>query len=176
MKKRLLSGIFPMVLAAAPALSETVSLRPADTSVELRSYGFGWFPFDGKFTRFDGWMRYDPASPGTCQMMLQVEAASLEMSNDAIRDVITGPGMMDVARFPTLGFSGSCQGDAIVGDLTLHGETHPVSLDFIRSAGMLIATGELRRADWGITGGSLIGGSTVRIRVQVPDPAGGQQT
>jgi polyisoprenoid-binding protein YceI len=177
MKPRLSPGVvLPMVLAAAPAWSDQISLHPPDSSVELRSYGFGWFPLDGKFTRFQGWMRYDPANPGACQMTLEIEAESLVMSNDAIRDVITGPGVMDVARFPTLGFDGTCHGEAIIGDLTMHGETHPVSLDFARSAGAIIATGELRRADWGITGSQLLGGSVIRIRVRVPDFAGGQQT
>jgi hypothetical protein len=33
------------------------------------------------------------------------------------------------------------------------------------SAGMVTATGRLRREDWGITGGQLIGGSNSRIGV-----------
>ncbi len=139
--------------------------------MELRSYGFGWLPLDGKFTRFQGWMRYDRAHAGVCQMMLEIEAGSLEMSTDAIRDIITGPEMMDVARFPALGFSGTCQSDVIAGELTMHGQTRKVSLKFARSAAALVATGEVRRADWGITGNPLIGGPVIRIRVQVPTPS-----
>ncbi len=78
---------------------------------------------------------------------------------------------MDVLHFPDLAFHGVCQGEAVVGDLTMHGETHQVTLDYIRSAGMITATGRLRRAEWGITGSPLIGGSTIRIRVVLPDPA-----
>jgi polyisoprenoid-binding protein YceI len=173
---RCLLLLIPLLLAAGPVWSDQISVRPPVSAVELRSYGFGLFPLDGKFTRFNGWMRYDPAHPGVCQVLLEIEAGSLAMSSDAVRDRITGPGMLDVARFPDLTFHGMCQGEAVVGDLTMHGETHPVTLDFTRSAGMVTATGRLRRADWGITGSPLIGGPVVRMRVVVPDPFSAQHT
>ena len=52
----------------------------------------------------------------------------------------------------------------------MHGQTRTVSLDYARAAGTATATGRLRREDWGITGGQLIGGSIIRIRVVLPDP------
>lgn len=175
-----LLGLLPMVLIAGSALSEQVALRPPATAVELRSYGFGLFPLDGKFTKFQGLMRYDPANPNACHVMLEIEAGSLEMSSDSIRERITGPDMMDVAKYPHLAFQGTCQGQIVAGDLTMHGQTHPVTLDFVRSAGTIVATGHVQRAEWGITGSQLIGGPTIRIRVVIPDPvaasAGGTHT
>ncbi len=82
--------------------------------------------------------------------------------------------MMDVYTFPDLSLQGACAGQAAPGDLTMHGETHPVSLDFTRAAGTVTATGRLRRTDWGINGSKLIGGSIIRIRVVLPDPFNGQ--
>lgn len=52
----------------------------------------------------------------------------------------------------------------------MHGQTHPVTLDFQRASGTLVATGHLRRAEWGITGSPLLGGAVIRIRVVLPDP------
>ena len=170
MNMRFLLMLLPLLLVAGTAWSAQVSLRPPHAAVELRTYGFGLIAFDGSFTRFDGWMRYNPADINSCEVMLGIEAASLAMSSDSVRDLITGPEMMDAARFPDLAFHGTCQGRAVVGDLTMHGETHPVSLDYIRSAGTIIATGRLRRADWGITGSPLVGGSIIRVRVVLPDP------
>jgi polyisoprenoid-binding protein YceI len=149
---------------------EQISLRPPQSAVELRTYGFGVIPFDGRFTRFDGLMRYDPSNTGLCEVMLQIEAASLAMGNEPIRDLILGPDMMEAARFPQIAFRGSCQGEAMIGELAMHGETHPLTLDYVRSAGTVIATGRLRREDWGVMGGQLIGGSIIRIRVTLPDP------
>jgi polyisoprenoid-binding protein YceI len=92
------------------------------------------------------------------------------MPNQPIRDLILGGEMMDVARFPELTFQGTGRGRTVIGDLTMHGQTRAVSLDYARSAGTATATGRLRREDWGITGGQLIGGSIIRIRVVLPDP------
>jgi polyisoprenoid-binding protein YceI len=167
---RSLLMLLPLLLIAGTALSEQVSLRPPGTAVELRTYGFGLIPFDGNFTRLQGWMRYNPSNTDQCQVMLQIEAGSLAMPNAIVRDRIVGPDMMDAAQFPGLVFQGACQGDAVVGDLTMHGETHPVTLELSRSAGTVVAIGHLRRAEWGIKGSPLLGGSTIRIRVVLPDP------
>jgi polyisoprenoid-binding protein YceI len=173
---RFLLMLLPMLLVAGTAWSDQISLRPPGSAVELRTYGFGLIPFDGSFTRFQGWMRYDPSNTGACQVMLEIEASSLAMSNESVRDKIIGPEMMDAARFPDLAFHGTCQGATVLGDLTMHGQTHPVSLDYTRSGGTVVATGRLRRADWGITGSPLTGGSTIRIRVVLPDPFSPQHT
>jgi polyisoprenoid-binding protein YceI len=167
---QLVPMLLPLLLIAGTAWSEQLPLHPPTTAVELRTYGFGLFPFDGNFTRLQGWMRYDPSSTDFCQVMLEIEAGSLTMANETIRDHIIGPDMMDVARFPSLSFHGACNGNAVDGDLTMHGQTHKVALSYRRSAGTVVATGELRRAEWGITGSPLIGGSIIRIRVVLPDP------
>jgi polyisoprenoid-binding protein YceI len=147
-----------------------ITLQPPVSAVELRTYGFGLIPFDGKFTRFHGSMRYDPATTGVGEIMLRIEAASLVMSNESIGDLLRGSGMIDVAEFPELTFCGNGQGKQFVGELTVNGETRALSLDYERSAGTVTATGRVRREDWGITGGQLIGGSIIRVRVVLPDP------
>jgi len=164
-----------LLIAAAPARADPFTLLPPGSRVELRAYGLGLIPFDGKFTRFHGWIRYDPAAPKACEVALEIEAASLEMSESTIRDGITGPEFMDVTRFPDLAFHGGCEGDSIAGSLLLHGQTHPFSLDFEggRSGKTLIVSGRLRRAEWGMTARPFTARSTVRIRVEFPNPASG---
>jgi polyisoprenoid-binding protein YceI len=176
MNMRFLLMLLPLLLVASTAWSDQVNLQPPGSAVELRSYGFGLIPFDGNFTRFQGWMRFDPASTDRCEVMLQIEAASLTMSNQLVRDQIVSPGMMDVVRFPDVAFRGACQGKDVIGDLTMHGETHPVTFEYSRSEGNVVATGRLRRSDWGITGSQLVGGSIIRIRVVLPDPFRAQHT
>lgn len=173
---RFLLTLLPLLLVAGTAWSDQLSLQPPASAVELRTYGFGLIPFDGKFARFHGWMRYDPAVKDRCEVMLQIEAASLAMSNQSIRDQILGSGMMDAAQFPEIAFHGTCRGKEVIGELTMHGETHPVTLDYTSSDGTVTATGRIRRADWGITSSKLVGGSTIRIRVVLPDPYSPQRT
>ena len=118
-------------------------------------------------------MRYDPAKPGLCQVMLEIEAESLAMSDASVREQIVGPEFMDVARFPEMAFDGACQGDTLAGSLRLHGESHPFALDVSRHGGTLTAVGRLQRAAWSITARPFTAGSTIRIRVELPDPANG---
>jgi polyisoprenoid-binding protein YceI len=172
MDMRFFPMLLPLLLVAGSAWSEQLGLHPPESGVELRAYGFGLIPFDGRFTRFQGRMQYNPSNMNQCDVMLQIEAASLTMSNEAIRNQIVGADMMNVAQFPELAFRGACHGAQVSGELTMHGETHPVTLDYTRSGGTVIATGRLQRADWGITGSPLIGGSIIRIRVVLPDPFG----
>lgn len=165
-----LLSLLPVVLVAGTAWSHQISLQPPECMIELRSYGFGLIPFDGKFSRFHGAMRYDSPRLDACEVELQIEAASLMMSSIPVRDHVTGPDMMDVACYPDLAFVGTLQGRAVVGNLTMHGQTKPVTLDLTRRSGTLVATGHLRRAEWGIVGSPLTGGLMIRIRVVIPDP------
>jgi polyisoprenoid-binding protein YceI len=153
-------------------------LQPPSSRVELRAYGVGLIPFDGRFTRFHGWMRTDAAAPGACEIVLEVDAASLEMSPATVRDGITGPEFMDVSRFPALAFHGACQGSGVSGSLLLHGETRPFSLeaDGGRDGKTIVFVGSLKRAEWGMTARRFTAGPNVRIRVEFPNPALGPRT
>jgi polyisoprenoid-binding protein YceI len=160
-------------LLASSSQAQQIVLSPPSSRVELRIYGMGLLPFDGNFARFHGLMRYDAANPNKCQVVLEIEPASLAMSNDSLRELIVGPDFIDVAQFPQLAFHGGCEGDTVAGDLTLHGQTHPFTLDLERSTHGMVATGRLRRAEWGLTARPLMGGSTIRIRVEIPNPPPG---
>jgi polyisoprenoid-binding protein YceI len=167
-------AILLLLLLVQPARAEQLALVPPGSQVAIRVYGLGLIPMDGRFSRFHGWMRYDPARPNACQVILEIEAASLEMSERVVRDTIIGPEFMDVMQFPRLAFHGACQGDAIAGDLLLHGQTHPFSLDREETRsngtpeGTMVASGRLHRADWGMTARRFTAGSTIRIRVEIP--------
>jgi polyisoprenoid-binding protein YceI len=168
-----------LLIAALPTRAAPLALLPPASRVELRAYGLGLIPFDGQFTRFHGWLRTDSANPNACQVVLEIDAASLSMAETAVRDGITGPEFMDVAQFPDLAFHGACEGGQVTGSLLLHGQTHPFTLDFESSpsAGTLMLSGKLQRAEWGMTARRFTAGSTVRIRVAFPNPANpGQHT
>lgn len=157
-----------LLCASVTASAAELALRPASTDVSIRAYGLGFIPFDGKFTRFHGMMRYDPGQPGKCQVMLEIDPSSLQMSSRSITERVIGPDFLDVARYPLMSFSGACTGDSIAGTLDMHGQAHPFDLDLKRDDGRTKATGRLRRADWGMTGGSFSVGRTIRIRVKFP--------
>jgi polyisoprenoid-binding protein YceI len=172
----LLVAVPALLLVTLPAWADQVPLSPPSAQVRLRTYGLGFLPLDGKFTRFRGLMRYDPANPAVCQVILNVETASLEMGTQTMTDRIKGPDSMDVAQFPELVFHGGCQGQTVIGELTLHGQTHPFVLDLNRRPDGIVATGRMKRAEWGITGHPVLGGAIIRIQVDLPNPFAGSHS
>ncbi len=168
---RLLPPLLCLLAVPPPAeAADQLPLGPPATDMAIRAYGMGLLPFDGKFTRFHGAMRYDPNHPQLCQIMLEIDPSSLRMSSQTETDRVTGPDFLDTARYPAMAFSGSCQGDGVAGMLTLHGQTHPFDLDLHHDGGRMTATGRLLRADWGMTADRLTVGRTIRIQVDMPAP------
>jgi polyisoprenoid-binding protein YceI len=166
---RTLLFLLPL-LAALPARAAQENLLPATAQVQIRAFGLGIFPLEGNFARFRGWIRYDPGHPAACQVILQVDVTSLTMRSQMVRATILGPEFMNVSAYPDLTFSGVCDSGGIAGRLTLHGETHPLTLALDRRRDALVATGRFRRGDWGMTARSLTAGSIIRIRVEAPNP------
>jgi polyisoprenoid-binding protein YceI len=159
-----------MLSATIPAAAEEIALRPTATVVAMRAYGGGFLPFDGKFTRFQGVMHYDRQQPGKCDVMLEIDPSSLQMSSQSMTERVTGAEFLDIARYPAMAFSGACRGDGISGTLTMHGQAHPLDLDLERARGRLTATAHVRRAEWGITSDPFAVGRTIRIKVDLPYP------
>jgi polyisoprenoid-binding protein YceI len=153
---------------AAEAAPRRITLAPPDAEVAFRAYGLGLLPLDGKFARFQGWLTYDPEDHSACRVDLTVDVASLAMTDASVRETVVGPEFMDAPRFPTLGYSGSCQPPGISGMLGLHGVTHPLHLALTWSPNRVMAEAELRRAEWGMTAMPFVAGRTVRIQVSVP--------
>lgn len=159
--------------------AETLTLEPPATEIAIRFHALGLFPLDGNFTRFRGQLTYDRAQGVTCQVTLQTEVASLAMSSEGIRERVTGPEYMDAARYPTLSYQGDCLpaadgglpgGLTVHGMLTMHGVTHAFDMTVERTPTQFTAQGTLHRADWGMTSGRFVGGSTARITVSIQRP------
>jgi polyisoprenoid-binding protein YceI len=89
----------------------------------------------GRFTKWSGQLRFDPADPAASSVEVNIEPASLDTA-DADRDAhLRSPDFFDVEKFPTASFrSTKVEGKGgdrykITGDLTVHGVTKPVVLD-----------------------------------------------
>jgi polyisoprenoid-binding protein YceI len=153
---RLIATCLLLCISLYPqARAEQLVLGPASGRVEMRAYGLGLFPADGNFTRFHGVMRYDPAQPKACQVMLEIDPSSLRMATEEMTERVTGARFMDVERY---------------------GETHPFELDLQRSGRHLTVTGRLRRREWGITADPITVGATIRIRIELTLTAEGDHT
>ena len=161
----LTAGCLACPVQAAP---RRVPLSPTDSHVAFRAYGMGLLPIDATFSRFEGWLTYDPDDQRSCQVDLRVQVASLVTEDAALRDRILGPDFMDVSRYPLLTYAGACRDNGLGGLLAMHGVTRPFELSLDWTDEGVVAEGRLVRADWGMTERPLLGGRTVRIRVAVP--------
>lgn len=166
-----LLALFLFAATCAEAAPRTVRLEPASTTVAIRAYAIGLVPIDSRFTRFDGTLTYDPATPGTCAATLRIVAASLETANSERREMILGPDFLDAPRFPELRFEGRCNGpDELSGLLNLRGITQPLTMTLSWAAHDIRAQGAMRRALWGMTAKPFIVGPTIRLSVAVTLP------
>jgi polyisoprenoid-binding protein YceI len=89
----------------------------------------------GRFAQFSGSLEFDPANPGASRVEATIDTASID-TKDAGRDGhLKSPDFFDVEKYPNITFKSTAVEAAgegnfkVKGDLTLHGVTHPVTLD-----------------------------------------------
>jgi polyisoprenoid-binding protein YceI len=147
-----------------------VTLGPGNAQVGLVAYALGLFPRSGHFDAFSGQLAFDPAHPDECRVTLHIDAASLRMAS-TLDNLARGPGLLDVAHYPDIAFTGGCGLRTAQGDLTLHGVTRRVSMAETRTAARLDAAGTLNRRDFGMTGWPGTIGATIAMHFTVNLPA-----
>jgi polyisoprenoid-binding protein YceI len=143
----------------------------------------------GRFSDFEGLIEYDPNEPERSSVRATIQATSID-TNEADRDKhLRSADFFGVDQFPTLTFTSTRVtnkgGEAfdVLGDLTIHGVTKPVTLDvsFLGKANDpwgnervgFEAETTINRKDFGLTwnaaletGGFLVG-DEVRITLSV---------
>ena len=155
---RLLS-IFAILLAAACASALTPVLKPSVTqgagalrpgayeldpdhaALHFRINHLGFSTFIGRFERFGASLDFDEADPASARVEALIDMTSLDVANDDFAETLLGPQWFEAAEFPQARFVSTAvtvTGDnagTLTGDLTLHGETHPVTLDIVFNGG-----------------------------------------
>lgn len=121
----------------------------AATSVNAAEYGFdkahshvgfkikhilGMVP--GEFKDYDGTFTFDPDKPEASKVKVTIQAASINTDNDFRDKDLRSEKYFNVEKYPTLTFVSKkvSKGEvdnkySVVGDLTIHGVTKPVTLD-----------------------------------------------
>jgi polyisoprenoid-binding protein YceI len=120
--------------AAAPA--GTYTLDPAHTSVTLKVSHLGLSNYTFRMKGVRGGFSFDPAHPEASKLTVEIDANSADTGDPALDRQIAGE-VLEATRYPTIRFVSTAvkpgpegRGE-VVGDLTLHGQTHPVTLDVI---------------------------------------------
>src|SRR5271154_4439640 len=121
-------------VASASAAPTTYTVDPDHThpSFEVDHFG-GLSTWRGTFKKTSGTVAIDTeAKTGTVNVI--IDAATIDFAHDKLNEHVSGPEMLDVAKYPSAEYKGKFVEFAngaptsISGDLTLHGITKPVTL------------------------------------------------
>lgn len=169
------------VVSAAMA-ADTYTIEPKHTYPSFEADHMGISVWRGKFTKTSGTIQLDRAAKNG-SVDIAIDPASIQFGLVALDDHVKGADMLDVAKFPTSGYKGTIvfNGDtpsAVDGQLTLHGETHPVKLTINtfkcimnpmlkREVCGADAIGEFKRSDFGVSYGTPKFSPVVKLQIQV---------
>lgn len=145
-------------------------LDASHSTLDFRLNHLGLSMYSASFARFDARLRFDPARPSTISVTANIDPRSLTLPTPpaGFVDTLLGAQWLDAGRFPTIGFRSTrveptgANTARITGDLTLHGQTRPVTLNATFNGSFpaneqmgparlgFSAQGTIRRSEFGI--------------------------
>ncbi|MCW8328616.1 YceI family protein [Photobacterium sp. SDRW27] len=138
MKKHLLAlGLLTAISAPsiATAADYAIDTKGAHASINLKINHLGYSWIKGRFNTFEGSFSYDPMNLSSSKVNVNVDTSSFD-TNHAERDKhVRSEDFLDVKKYATATFTSTKvtpkgNGEmAINGDLTLHGQTKPITID-----------------------------------------------
>lgn len=143
----LIAGLSPAVLA-----NETYKFDPSGSTI-----GFSVHQFlgttHGKFTKFNGKIDVDREHPENSSVTAQIDVRTIDTRIKKRDDHLRSAEFFNVEKFPQMTFksrsvkrTGAQSGD-ILGDLTMHGVTKPITLH----VKLLTPLNETSRTRWAVT-------------------------
>ena len=185
MKKHLLLPfITTLAASSAGAAPATYAIDPTHTFPSFEADHMGMSKWRGKVNKSAGQVVLDKAG-GTGSVDINIDMTSLDFGLDSMNSEARKPVLFDTDKYPQARYKGQLAGFAngaparVVGELTLHGVTKPVTLtlnSFKCMAHPMLkrdwcgadAVATINRADFGIDAGKDWGFKMdVEIRIQV---------
>ncbi len=90
----------------------------------------------GRLAIARGWLRFDPDDWSASKVVADIDLASADPGDKSWNDAVTGRNFLDTAKFPLAHFESTSvrktgeHAGTLEGNLTLHGVTLPVSVEF----------------------------------------------
>jgi polyisoprenoid-binding protein YceI len=184
--KRALAILIFLFLGCAPALAatlETWSVDPVHSTAQFTARHFGIVPVIGTIPIVKASVQLNAGSQIPVAAAAELDASQLDTHNDDRDRDLKSNHYFNVEVTPKITFvstkvEGSDPNDfTITGNLTMHGETHPVILHArVVAAGTsprgrriiaYAATTTVDRTQWGMTYGPLIVGNNVDLSLNV---------
>ena len=155
---------------AAKAAPETFTIDQTHSNVVFMINHLGYSNMIGQFQDYDGEFTFDPEDPSAAKVSFTIQAGSIDTDHAKRDEHLAGPDFLNAAEYPTITFestgvetTGESRGK-LIGDLTMHGQTHEIALDVtfnkmapnplpqyddILTAGFS-ARGTIQRSKWGV--------------------------
>jgi len=173
--------------ANKPVPAGAYQVDKAHTSLLFRVSHLGFSTYTGRFTRLDAQLQFNPDDLASSRVTVNIDPRSIEADNapSGFMQTLAGKDWLDADRFGELAFRstavqvtgpGTFQ---IRGELTLHGVTHPITLDAHYNGGYaghpyeprarvgFSAQGSFKRSDFGVAYGVPAPGTTFGVGDQV---------
>ncbi len=176
------SPVIVLLLALAlPAAAQVQAIDPARSSVTIHVGKAGMFSAFGHEHEVRGPIAQGrvAASGADPKVEVLVRTAELKVLDPGIKEsdraeiqaTMLGPKVLDAARFPEIRFRSTRiqragQGWEIEGELTLRGQTRPVTVTVRETGGHYAATTAFKQTAFGITPVNA-GGGTVKVKDEV---------
>lgn len=172
------------LFAAPPALAqETYQIDPAHTQAAFSIDRFGFNHVLGRFEEISGELTLDVANPANSSVHAVIQTASVSAGDATRNEHLRGEHWLNVAEHPTMEFRSTSvrvideTHAEVTGDLTLLGQTHPVTLAVTlnrmgelpnnrRQGAGFSATGVISRSQFGLDTAPQLIGDEVRITIE----------
>lgn len=179
---RVALSLLPLLALAGASPSYRYQLDGANSRVSARVAYMGIGSKTARFPAMKGFIRIQPDRLDAIDLEVELDARALDAGGKTDTAYLRGKSFFDVARFPTVSFSGhkmAMTGPTsarIDGQLTARGVTRPTTLDVTfrdpparamgREPVQLSARTIINRRDFGMTSYGLIVGKTVKITIE----------
>ena len=177
----LLPVTFALVAVSLPCDAQPRAVDPQRSTVTVRVFKSGLFRAladDHVIEAPVAEGSFDDSATPTAHLSIDVRSMRVLDPNLSLKDRrevqtrMLGPDVLDGDRFPHIRFrSVAIQpgvGDrwSVRGDLELHGQTHPVTVNVVRDQGHYKGSTSLKQSDFGITPISIVGGA-VKVKDEI---------
>ncbi len=174
---RFLLAISAISMLWARNASVQTAIDPQKSSITVSVFKAGVFSAFGHEHEISAPIEQGSFKENPASVELTVDARRMrvmdkgisEKDRTDIQQTMLGPKVLDSEKFPEIrfrssGFEPLGEGKWIVlGDLTIHGETHPVKVHVEGENGHYRGTAELKQKDFGITPVT-VGGGAVKVK------------
>lgn len=182
-----------IALVSAPLFADstqTYKIDPVHSGVNFKIRHF-FNNVPGQFKDFSGTVAFNQVDLSQSKASAVIKVGSIHTANTKRDEHLTSPDYFDAEKYQTIEFtSNSWEHDGtnadgrpqykVAGDLTMLGQTHPVTLTAVYLgemegqgpySGLMVAgweaTGTLDRTQWGINAGKPIVGEDVEIELSI---------